>query len=134
MEGEAGALRPGTSTDAIDLASKNSKKDILIQEEIVSNTARWIIGILLIALAIVGATFVFFGGAFSTVGCVTVPPDWIYFVLVATGLIALAAGLVPAILLLRRAKGRQVIVTLVIGLVLSCSGYGLYFYMLGNYC
>jgi hypothetical protein len=99
-----------------------------------SNTARWIIGVLLVLVGIAAAVFVIFGGAFSTVGCVKVPPEWVYYVLILSGIVTLAATLIPAILLIRRAKGSRVVLILVLGLILSCSGYGIYFYLLGQNC
>jgi hypothetical protein len=100
----------------------------------VSNAMRWVIAIFLIVLGIGGAAFAIFGGAFSTVACVKTPPDWVYYVLVAAGVVTLAAGVVPAIMLLRRARGARIAVVLVLGGILACGGYAGYFVLLGSYC
>ena len=99
-----------------------------------SNTARWIVAILLILFGIAFAAFAIFGGAFSTVGCVKSPPDWIYYLLIVAGAVTLAAAVVPAVMLIRRTRAMRIAVVLVLGIVVSCVGYGLYLYLLGQYC
>lgn len=99
-----------------------------------SNTARWIVAILLILFGIAFAAFAIFGGASSTVGCVKSPPDWIYYLLIVAGVVTLAAAVAPAIMLIRKARAMRIAVVLVLGIVVSCVGYGLYLYLLGQYC
>ena len=88
-----------------------------------SKTTRWVLGIGLILLGLVTAAFFAFGGAFATVGCQQAPPDWAYGVVLAAGTMFLVAAAVPAVMLMRGAAGKRVVVALVIGGVLSCVAY-----------
>jgi len=99
-----------------------------------SNTIRWIIAILLILFGITAAAFAFFGGAFSTVACQRVPPDWIYYILLVSAIITLVAPIVAAVMLIRKAGGTQTIIALVLGGLLSTAGYTAYITLLGQYC
>jgi hypothetical protein len=99
-----------------------------------SNTARWILAIILVLFGIGAAAFAVFGGAFSTVACVNVPPDWVYYVLIFAGVITLAGAVVPAVLLVRKAKGIYIVVSLGAGFVLSCLAYSGYLALLGQNC
>lgn len=88
-----------------------------------SKTTRWILGIVLILLGLATAAFFAFGGAFATVGCQQTPPDWAYGVVLAAGMTFLVAASVPAVMLMRGAAGKRVVVALVIGGVFSCVVY-----------
>ena len=99
-----------------------------------SATMRWIIAVLVMLFGIGAAAFAALGGAFSTVACVKTPPDWVYYVLLVAGLVTLAACVVPAVLLVRRARGRRIMLVLLVGLVLSCGGYGAYMAALSSHC
>jgi hypothetical protein len=99
-----------------------------------SNTARWIIAIILILFGLAAGLFAVFGGAFSTVACVQTPPDWVYYVLLGTGVLTLAGAVVPAVMLIRRAKGMWVVIAIIIGIVVSCLGYTIYLTVLGQTC
>jgi hypothetical protein len=99
-----------------------------------STTVRWIIAVLVMLFGIGAAAFAVFGGAFSTVACVRTPPDWVYYVLLIAGLVTLAACVVPAVLLVRRVRGPRIVLVLLMGLVLSCGGYGAYMAALSSYC
>ncbi len=99
-----------------------------------SNTMRWILAVLLIVLGLAAAAMAFFGGSFSTFACTTSVSDSIYYFLLFVSLIFLAAAVIPAVMLIRNAKGGRVIATLVIGIIVSCASYGLYLYFLGQSC
>lgn len=99
-----------------------------------SNSLRWVIAILLILFGIAAAAFAVFGGAFSTVGCTQVPPDWVYYVLLLAGIINLAGAVVPAVMLIRKAAGKLIALTIMLGIVFSCGSYGIYLYFLGQNC
>ncbi len=99
-----------------------------------SNTVRWIIAILLILFGIAAAAFAVFGGAFSTVACQKVPPDWVYYILLAAAIITSASAVTPAVMLIRKARGVRITVALILGVVLSCAGYALYLGLLGENC
>ena len=88
-----------------------------------SKTTRWILGIVLILFGLATAAFFAFGGAFATVGCQHTPPDWAYGVVLAAGMTFLVAASVPAIMLMRGAAGKRVVVALILGGVLSCVVY-----------
>jgi uncharacterized membrane protein len=88
-----------------------------------SKTTRWILGIVLILLGLATATFFAFGGAFATVGCRQAPPDWAYGIVLAAGMTFLVAAAVPAVMLMRGAAGKRVVVALALGGVLSCILY-----------
>ena len=90
------------------------------------------IGIFLLGLA--AAAFTVFGGAFSTVACVKVPPDWVYYILIAVGLLVLAAAAVSSVLIIRRAGALKIAAPAVLGLLLMCVGLVAYFVLLGQYC
>ena len=98
------------------------------------NTIRWILAILLVLFGITAAAFAFFGGAFSTVACQQVPPDWVYYILLASVIVTLVAPVIAGIMLIRKAKGTQVIIALVLGGILSTAGYAAYITLLGQYC
>lgn len=99
-----------------------------------SNTTRWILAILLILFGIAAAVFAVFGGAFSTVACLEIPPDWVYYVLLFAGVVNLTASVVPAVMLIRKAAGKSIVLALVLGIVLSCGSYALYLTLLGQNC
>ena len=100
-----------------------------------STTIRWIIAVLLILFGITAAAFAFFGGAFSTIACQQVPPDWVYYILLAAAaVVTLVAPVIAAVMLIRKAKGTQVIIALVLGGILSTAGYASYITLLGKYC
>ena len=99
-----------------------------------SNTVRWILAILLILFGITAAAFAFFGGAFSTIACQQTPPEWVYYILLASAGITLIAPVVAAVMLLRKVGSTRVIITLVIGGLLSCAGYAAYITLLGENC
>jgi hypothetical protein len=99
-----------------------------------SKTVRWILAILLIVAGVALAAFAVFGGAFSTVACVTVPPDWVYYFLIFVGVINIVAGVVPAVMLLREAKGSRIVTALVVGVIFACLGYSAYLALLGQFC
>ncbi len=99
-----------------------------------SNTTRWILAILLMLSGIGLAAFVVFGGGISTIACQEIPPDWVYYILIASGLVAMTGGIVPAIMLIRRAKRSRILLALILALFLSCGGYATYFVTLGNNC
>ena len=99
-----------------------------------STTARWIIAILLVLLGIAAAAFAVFGGAFSTIGCLVTPPDWVFYLLLFAGLVNLAGAVVPAVMLIRKAHAKFIVLAIALGIFLSCGCYGLYIYLLGEYC
>ena len=99
-----------------------------------SNTARWIIAIVLILFGIAAAVFAVFGGGISTIGCLESPPDWVYYVLLLAGAITLAGAVVPAVMLIRKADWRWIALAIAAGIVFSCGSYGIYLYFLGQNC
>lgn len=99
-----------------------------------STTMRWIVAVLLMLFGIGAAAFAVFGGAFSTFACVKTPPDSVYYVLLAAAAIPLAACVVPAVMVVRRVRGVRILLVFVLGLLLSCGGYGAYMAVLSSYC
>ena len=99
-----------------------------------STPLRWTLAILLILVGVGVATAGFFGGAFSTVGCLKVPSDSVYYVLVGAAILTLVAAIVPAVMLVRRARTSQIVVVFVIGVLVSCAGYAAYMAALGGAC
>ena len=99
-----------------------------------STPLRWSIALLIILVGIGLAALAVLGGAFSTVACTKSPADYAYYVLIAAGLLTLAAAVVPAIMLIRRSKARHMLVALVTGIILSCGGYGAYMAALSASC
>ena len=99
-----------------------------------STPMRWILALVLILVGIGLAALAVLGGAFSTVACTKSPGDSTYYVLLAAGLLTLAASTVPAIMLIRRSRALHIVVALVIGSVLSCGGYGAYMAVLSSSC
>jgi len=99
-----------------------------------SNAARWIFAISLILFAIGADVFAFRGGGISTIGCQEIPPDWVYYILVWAVVVNFSAGILPALMLIRKADSRRVVTTLVFGLVLACITYSAYLYLLGENC
>jgi hypothetical protein len=99
-----------------------------------SNTTRWIFAILLILFAIGAAVIALFSGGISTIGCQEIAPDWIYYILVLAAVVNFGAGILPAIIVLRKAESHRVVTTLVLGLVLDCITYSAYLILLGKNC
>ena len=99
-----------------------------------SATLRWIAAIGLILVGVGLALFLVFGGAFSTVACLEIPPDWIYYILLGSGLIAIAGTALPAVMLIRKAKLVRIVLIVILGIILPCTGYGIYLALLGNNC
>ena len=99
-----------------------------------SNTARWIVAIVLILFGIAAAAFAVFGGGLSTIGCLATPPDWVYYVLLLAGAITLAGAVVPAFMLIRQVDGKFIALAIVAGIIFSCGSYGMYLYFLGQNC
>jgi hypothetical protein len=95
---------------------------------------RWILALLLILIGIGLASLAVLGGAFSTVACTKSPADSTYYVLLAAGVLTLAAAVVPAIMLIQRSKTLHVVVALGLGAILSCGGYGAYMALLSSNC
>jgi hypothetical protein len=95
---------------------------------------RWILAVLLILTGIGLAALAVLGGAFSTVACTKSPAESTYYVLLAAGVLTLAAAVIPATMLIRRSKPLRIVVALVVGSVLSCGGYGAYMAVLSGNC
>jgi hypothetical protein len=66
--------------------------------------------------------------------CTKSPGDSTYYVLLAAGVLTLAAAVIPAIMLIRRSTAAHIVVALVLGTVLSCGGYGAYMVVLSSKC
>ena len=99
-----------------------------------SNSARWIIAILLIVFGLAAAVFAVFGGGISTIGCLQTPPDWVYYVLLLAGAINLTGAVVPAVMLIRRVDGKFIALAIAVGILCSCGSYGVYLSLLGQNC
>lgn len=99
-----------------------------------SKPVRWILGILLVLGSLAVAAFTIVGGGFSTAACQNVPPDWVYYYLIFVGIINLAAGVIPAVMLIREAKGVRIVIALGVGVIFSCAGFVFYYALLGPYC
>ena len=91
-----------------------------------SNTARWIIAILLIVFGLAAAIFAVFGRGISTIGCLQMPPDWVYYVLLLAGAINFTGAVVPAVMLIRKSAGKLIALTIAVGIICSCGSYGVY--------
>ena len=99
-----------------------------------SATMRWILAMFVFLLGLAAAAFTVFGGAFSTVACVEVPPDWVYYLLLVVGVLVLASALVISVLIIRRAPPIRLALPAVLGVVFLCGGLVAYFVLLGQYC
>ena len=99
-----------------------------------STTMRWILALLLIIVGMGLTGLAVLSGAFSTMACTKNPADSTYYVLLAAGVVTLAAAVVPAIMLIRRSKALHIVVALVLGTILSCGGYGAYVAALSSNC
>jgi hypothetical protein len=99
-----------------------------------STALRWILAIVVFVLGLAFAAFTIFGGAFSTVACVEVPPDWVYYFLILVGVLILAAAAAASVLIVRRARFIRVAVPAVLGSMFMCIGLVVYFVLLGQYC
>ncbi len=99
-----------------------------------SNTIRWILAIVLILVGSGVSIFIVFGGAFATVACQIIPPEWIYYILLISGVTTLSAAVIPAAMLIRKARGGRILLVLVVGVIISCIGYSSYLALLGKIC
>jgi uncharacterized membrane protein len=99
-----------------------------------SPVIRWILGIFLIVAGLGLGTTAVFGGAFMTVGCLETPPDYSYTLLLIGGILTAIGAIIPAVMLIRQSKTRNLIIAFVGGAILSCGFYVGYFVSLGNSC
>jgi hypothetical protein len=99
-----------------------------------STALRWIVAIIIFVLGMGAAGLTVFGGAFSTVACANVPPDWIYGILIFVGILILAASAVSSVLIVRRARALKAAAPAMLGALLMCVGLVAYFVLLGQYC
>ena len=99
-----------------------------------SPTVRWIVAILAFLLGLALAAFVVFGGAFSTVACVGVPPDWVYYVVILVGILIVVAAAFTSVQIIQRRRPIIVLAPVLFGAVLSCIGLVAYYTLLGQYC
>ena len=99
-----------------------------------SPTVRWILAIVTFVLGLAIAAFVVFGGAFSTVACVAVPPDWVYYVVILVGILIVVAAAFTSLQIVRGRRPLMVLAPVLIGAVLTCVGLVAYYTLLGQYC
>ncbi len=99
-----------------------------------SNVVRWILVVLLVIFGIAAAVIAIFLGSLSMFGCTSATPGWVFNFLIVVAIINLAAAVVPAIMIVRRANGRRAIWILALGLIVSCAGYGIFALLLGQTC
>lgn len=99
-----------------------------------SNTMRWVWGILLILAGIGMGAFWVFSGGIMTIGCITSPPDYAYLILLVGGGASILATLAPAVMLIRKASGFQIAIAAILGLVVACGAYSAYFGALSGSC
>jgi K+-sensing histidine kinase KdpD len=95
---------------------------------------RWIAAVLLILGGLVIAGLSVTSAGFMLIACFQSPPDWVFFILVASAVLMAITGIVPAIMLIRDAKGNRVVLVFVLGVILSCVTFGVYFAFFSNYC
>lgn len=97
-------------------------------------TFRWIIAIVLSLVELAAASIVVLGGAFSTVACIEVPPDWVYYLLVVEGLLLVVAAVASAVLVMRRSRAIVIAIPAGLGVFVLCVGLTAYYAILAQYC
>lgn len=99
-----------------------------------SKTTRWVLGILWILAGLGLGFFGVFTGGIMTVGCRSTPPEYAYLLLVVGGIVTALSALVPAVMFIRAAGAKSVVIAFALGLILSCGLYVGYFLSLGGSC
>jgi hypothetical protein len=88
-----------------------------------STIVRWIIGVLLILFGIPAAYFALIAGYYFPTNCP--PPAWVNYPYYASIIIILIAPVILAVMIIRKARVIRIIVTLVLGIILACTSWGL---------
>jgi hypothetical protein len=104
------------------------------QESMMSNTVRWMIAIALILMGLITAVFSLTFLGFFTWECYGPSnsiASTILYIAAAAGLIG---GIVPAVMLIRRAAGKYIVTAIVLSFVFTLAGNGLFMFYTLNIC
>lgn len=99
-----------------------------------SDTRRWVFAILLIGTGIIAAVFSLGILGFFTWECYGPSNAMAYNILYVASSITLIAGVVPAVMLIRKAEGKFVMIAVVLGFLFSLAGNGAFIYYATNIC
>jgi hypothetical protein len=104
------------------------------QEIRMSNNARWSIAVVLILLGLITATFSLAFLGFFTWGCYGASNSIAYSILYVAAAISLIGGIAPAVMLIRKAAGKLVIITIALSFVFTLTMNGVFLYYTLNIC
>lgn len=99
-----------------------------------SDTKRWVLVILLIGSGILAAVFSLGILGFFTWGCSGPSNATAYNILYMASFITLVAGIVPAVMLIRKAEGKSVLIAVIVGIILAMTSNGAFIYYTTNIC
>lgn len=99
-----------------------------------SNTTRWGIAIVLILGGLVAAVFSIAFLGFFTWECYGPSNSIAYTILYVAAVLSLIGGIVPAVLLIRRAAGKMVLAAVILGAIFALAGNAAFMYYALNIC
>lgn len=99
-----------------------------------SNTVRWMIAVILLLAGVLTALFSLFFLGFFTWECYGTPNSIAYTILYIAAGISLIAGIVPAVMLVRKVDGKLTAIAIVLGIVFTLTGLGTFMYYTLNIC
>ncbi|MBI3170359.1 MAG: hypothetical protein HYZ22_17895 [Chloroflexi bacterium] len=99
-----------------------------------SDTTRWVLVILFIGLGIIAAIFSLGILGFFTWGCYGPSNATAYNILYVASFITLVAGIVPAVMLIRKAAGKYVWIAIALGVIATIASNGVFVFYTTNIC
>ena len=99
-----------------------------------SNTTRWGIAIVLILAGLVTAVFSLAFLGFFTWECYGPSNSIAYTILYIAAVLSLIGGIVPAVMLIRRAAGKFIVTAIILGAVFALAGNAAFMYYALNIC
>ncbi len=99
-----------------------------------SNTVRWMIAIVFILIGIVTAVFSLAFLGFFTWECYGPTNSIAYAILYVAAAFSLIGGILPAIMLIRKAAGKFVAIAIVLSIILTLAGNGAFMFYTLNIC
>jgi hypothetical protein len=99
-----------------------------------SDTTRWVLVILFIGLGILAAVFSLGILGFFTWGCYGPSNATAYNILYVAVAVTFVSGIVPAVMLIRKAAGKYVWIAIVLGVLFTIASNGAFIFYTTNVC
>jgi hypothetical protein len=104
------------------------------QEISMSNTVRWLVAIMFVLAGIITAVFSLAFLGFFTWECYGPTNSTASAILYVAAAIGLIGGIVPAVMLVRKADGKFLAIAIVLSIVLTLTGNGVFMFYTLNIC